>query len=173
MSFSLNYYFWSFFSQLDSFLPLWWFTEDVEINCEWSSFIMSCRWMNTTVGSIKLEERSPITTPTFFQETVKIRWFLCFHLKSRGGWTNKLHELTRMIVKQKRTGVRKCVEWCSSAGWLFKIKGLILQERHLTTPPASLGAEQTKNKPWQQVRGRPLVLLLSEFELFYATKYCR
>lgn len=144
MSFSLNYYFLSFFSQLDSFFPLWWLMEDVEINCEWSSFIMSCRWMNTTVGSIKLEERSPVTTPTFFQETVKIRWFLCLHLKSWGGRTNKLQEIiTGMIVKQKRTGARKCVEWCSSAGWLFKIKGLILQDRHLTTPPASLRAEQT------------------------------
>lgn len=99
MSFSLNYYF-CFLSQLDSFFSLWWLTEDVEINCEWSSFILSCRWMNTTVGGIKLEGRSPITTPTFFQETVKIRWFLCFYLKSRGGRTNKLQELITCGVMQ-------------------------------------------------------------------------
>lgn len=146
----------------------------MEINCEWSSFIPSCRWMNTTVGSIKLEERSPIMTPTFFQETLKIRWFLYFHLKSRGGRNNKFQELiTGMIVQQKRTGVTNCVEWCSSAGWLLKITGLILQDGHLTTPPASLRAEQTKNKLWQPVRVRPLVLLLSEFELLYVSKYCR
>lgn len=54
ISFSLNYYFrGSAFSHSWMglcFFFLWWLREDVEISCEWSSFIMSCGWMNEYNG---------------------------------------------------------------------------------------------------------------------------